>query len=253
MQSVAAAVILLAIGATAPAAETVRVSALDCVFEIPANYEIDVAPNSSVVMSAPGRSLGPRIRISELEPAVQPTESTELRERVATGPLTVERFRHVLKGQTASPSIDFTIVRGRRQQAKFDDMSDAQVDEYVSQCLNSMTPAVRAASDRKTEGCKSTLPMQEASAAMGEGVLIQPVFANGELRGWRLYGIRNSEQLRTRGITEGSLVTHVCAVPAREIFVNDNAACCSVDASKQFELTIQVSGKPTQVSISRAP
>jgi hypothetical protein len=117
----------------------------------------------------------------------------------------------------------------------------------------STTPAALAASERKSAGCASTLLLQDVAAAMGNGVRQQPVFANGELKGWRLYGIRNSAQLRTRGIAEGSLMTHVCGVPAREIFVNDSEACCAVETSKQFDLTIRSSGEPIHLNITRAP
>ncbi len=242
---------LLAISSAALAAETVRISALDCVFEIPADFEIDVAPNSSMSMSAPGKGLGARITISELDPAFPSTESLKLLGRVVVGPLTVERFSYGKGGVAASPVINFTIVRGRRQQARFDAMTDALVDEYVAQCLKSMSPAVDASAARKSQGCVSTLPLSEVNAAMGQEVRQQPVFASGELKGWRLYGTWNSEQLRARGIREGSLMTHVCAVPAREIFVNDSNACCAIDTSKKFDVTFQRANEEIQVSIDR--
>jgi hypothetical protein len=242
---------LLAVCSAAMAADTVRVNALDCVFEIPADYEIDVAPNSSMTMSAPGNSLGARITVSELDPAFPSTESVKLLSRVVTGPLTVERFSYEKSGDKASPSIPFTIVRGRRQQAKFDAMPDAQVDAYVAQCLKSITPAVSAAAARKSAGCTSTLPLVDVTAAMGEDVRPQPVFTGGELKGWRLYGTWNSAQLRAHGIREGSLMTRVCAVPAREIFVNDANACCEVDTSKKFDVTFQRANDEIQVSINR--
>jgi hypothetical protein len=253
VKSIAALVALLVMCATVEAAETVRIKALDCVFEIPADYEINVAPNSSVILSDPAGGLGPSIRISELEPALPTTESLKLLERIVTGPLTVERFRYEPKGHTTLQALNFTIVRGRNQQAKFDAMPDAQVDGYVAQCLKSINPAVKATAARKSEGCASTLSLLDVTAAMGKDVRLQPVFSAGELKGWRLYGTSNSELLRARGITEGALMTHLCDVPAREIFVNDSEACCAVDVSKQFDVTLQRSGEPTHANFSRAP
>jgi hypothetical protein len=234
-------------------AETLRIRALDCQLEVPANFEIDVAPNSSVTLSAPGAFLGARITISALDPPFPSTETIRLLSRVVTGPLTVERFSYAKGGDATSPAIPFTIVRGRRQQAKFDAMTDAQVDAYVAQCLKTISPEVQAAASRKSAGCVSTLPLVDVAAALGNSVRLQPVFSSGGLKGWRLYGTSHSDQLRAHGIAEGSLMTSVCGMPAREIFVNDSEACCAADVSRNFDVTLHGSGEEVQLNISRAP
>jgi hypothetical protein len=59
------------------------------------------------------------------------------------------------------------------------------------------------------------------------------------LRGWRIYNTRSSDQLTTQGIDEGALMTHVCGVPAAEIFNKGGEVCCSVDTSREVEVTIK--------------
>ena len=243
----------VALCSATPAAETVRIQALDCIFEIPADYEISVAPNSAVTLSAPGDFLGARIRISELDSEFPSTELFKSLGRVAIGPLSIERFSNETRTRTPSPVITFTIVRGRHQQARFDAMPDAKVDGHVSQCLKSMNPAVLAAAERKSAGCASTVSLQDVTAALGEGVRAQPVFADGGLKGWRVYGTSTSAQLSARGMGEGSMMTHVCGMPAREMFVNEASACCAADASKKFDVTFRRSGEEIQLSIARDP
>jgi hypothetical protein len=99
--------------------------------------------------------------------------------------------------------------------------------------------------------CKALLSIAEVATAMGRDVRIQPVFANGGLKGWRLYQSGASKHLVALGISPGSLMTHLCGVPAREIFANQGDACCPVDVSREFEVTIEVGGAGTKVLIKR--
>jgi len=99
--------------------------------------------------------------------------------------------------------------------------------------------------------CASSLSIGDVIAAMGTDVLGQPVFADGGLRGWRIYKTSNSGQLTALGIGEGSLMTHVCGVPAREIFAKGGSICCHADTSREVEVTFRIAGQEGKISIRR--
>lgn len=93
-----------------------------------------------------------------------------------------------------------------------------------------------AACAHKPTSCPN-LNSRDVAPAMGAGVAIQPVFTASTVKGWRIYNVRNSEQLKAQGIADGSMLTQVCGVPAGEIHANGGAICCSTDASREFEVT----------------
>jgi hypothetical protein len=99
--------------------------------------------------------------------------------------------------------------------------------------------------------CQSSLSIKDAVAAMGEGVAVQPVFARGGVKGWRLYNTRNSDQLTTQAINPGDLVTHVCGVPISEIDAKGGEICCNVDTTCEFELTFKFDDHERKVLIKR--
>jgi hypothetical protein len=95
------------------------------------------------------------------------------------------------------------------------------------------------------------LDSSEVAPAMGAGVAIQPVFAASAVKGWRIYNVRYSDQLRAQGIGDGSMVTHVCGIPVREIHALGGAICCSADVSKEFEVTFDIAGQEKSFMIRR--
>jgi hypothetical protein len=242
---------LLVTGAQALAAETVRVNALDCVLQIPADFEFHVAPDSSLTMADPRGFNAESIRISGLDPSIPSSKVAKLRQRRVTGPLTVDRYDYDVTIRDASRLKSFSIVRGRKQQIQFDHMADTKVDAYVAQCMDTMDPALIAGAARRESGCKATLTMDEVSAAFGAKVGVQPVFSGGGLKGWRLYNVRESSQLLASGIREGEMMSAICGVPGREVFADEGNACCGVDVADEFEVTFQRAGKEMKVVVQR--
>lgn len=111
--------------------------------------------------------------------------------------------------------------------------------------------AVLAGSAHGAGSCQSSLTLQDVAAAMGPNVTLQPVFANQSIRGWRIYNARGAAQLEAQGITDGSLMTHICGKPANEIFRNEGAMCCDQDASIRFDVKLRVAGDEKTVIITR--
>jgi hypothetical protein len=109
------------------------------------------------------------------------------------------------------------------------------------------TVTAAAAADK----CQSTVHMKDVAGAMGPGVRIQPVFTDGRIKGWRVFGISTSAQLVAKSIDPNAMLTHVCGVAAPEILVKDGDICCGGDASKQFEVTFKSADKQTRVLIER--
>ncbi len=108
-----------------------------------------------------------------------------------------------------------------------------------------------AACAHNANACRWGLPWNDVSVAMGSSVTFQPVFANQQQRGWRLYGTAESEKLKAVAISEGSLMTHICGVPANEVFINKGDICCVQDPSRQFEVRIRSGGKDRTLVIER--
>lgn len=109
--------------------------------------------------------------------------------------------------------------------------------------------AVATADEPKA--CVSTVNMGALAPMLGRGVSIQPVFAGGGVKGWRFYNVRNAPQLMAHGIQDGTLMTHVCGVPAKDIAANQNLACCPADTSSGISLTFTTSEGDRVVRIQR--
>jgi hypothetical protein len=97
----------------------------------------------------------------------------------------------------------------------------------------------------------TNLNLSELAPALGAGVAIQPVFAAGNVKGWRIYNLRNADQLKAHGIGEGTMVTQVCGIPAGEIQAKGAVSCCDTDASREFEVTFDAEGQQKKVMIRR--
>ena len=114
-----------------------------------------------------------------------------------------------------------------------------------------LTTLTAGASAQQPVSCPSNLTMKEVITALGPDIRAQPVYAGGGIRGWRLYGARQSAQLTAHAINEGTMMTHVCGIGAREILAADLNVCCNPDASREFEATFQVDGTDKKVVIKR--
>ena len=113
--------------------------------------------------------------------------------------------------------------------------------------------ALSTASATQASGvCRSSLPVTDVISAMGEDIRVQPVFAGGGIRGWRLYGLSRAAQLKAQGIQEGALVTHICGEPAKQIFARGNSACCDTDTSDKIEVTFKIGDGEQKVLIARS-
>ena len=99
--------------------------------------------------------------------------------------------------------------------------------------------------------CQSTMSFTDAIAAMGAGVAAQPVFKGDGVIGFRLYNTHRSDQLTRQAIKSGNMMTHVCGVPASEIYVRGGSICCKSDASRGFEVTFQIAGETRKIVIRR--
>lgn len=108
-----------------------------------------------------------------------------------------------------------------------------------------------AASANKDGACKSLLTVNDVHAAIGKGTRLQPVFAGGKQKGWRVYGVASSAQFASHGIAESSLMTHVCGIPASTVFETKGDICCPVDTSREFEVTFQIAGETKKYLIAR--
>ena len=102
----------------------------------------------------------------------------------------------------------------------------------------------------KPSSCPN-LNIRDVAPAMGAGVAIQPVFTASTVKGWRIYNVRNSDQLKAQSIADGTMLTHVCGVPAGEIHANGGAICCSTDASREFEVTFDIAGQARKFMLRR--
>jgi hypothetical protein len=124
----------------------------------------------------------------------------------------------------------------------------------MNQTIRSMTVlalmfGVGASAQEPT--CQSSLSIAEAVAAMGEGVVAQPVYAGSGLKGFRLYGTRNSSQLTSQAINPGDLMTHVCGISANEIHAKGGNICCNYDASREFVVSFRIADQERKVLIRR--
>ena len=106
------------------------------------------------------------------------------------------------------------------------------------------------ASAQDPKACASRLSLGELAPSMGGSVRIQPVFALGDLKGWRLYGTTQSPQLSSHGIGEGSLMTAICGVPAREL-KGAQDVCCPLDVSREFDVTFELRDGEKKITIVR--
>ncbi len=108
------------------------------------------------------------------------------------------------------------------------------------------------ASAQRSDACEPNITLEQAIAAMGPDIRVQPVFSPEGLRGWRLYWSGARERLDSGGIKVGSLMTHVCGVVARDVQASGHSVNCGAIESCQIEVTFQIDGSERRVLLKRA-
>lgn len=108
------------------------------------------------------------------------------------------------------------------------------------------------ASAQDSAGCSWGLSMKDVSAAFGPDVRVQPVFANGAQKGWRLYGTNYSTQLNRHAVSEGTLMTHVCGVTANQVLLNKGRICSAESPEREFEIRVRSHHQERSIRIKRA-
>ncbi len=94
------------------------------------------------------------------------------------------------------------------------------------------------------------LPAQNPGA-ITEILRPQPVFANGQQRGYRVYPGRDRQQFTRLGLMPGDLVTEINGTPlddpARGVEILQ-----SMNSAAEVTVTVERNGQPTQVTINNA-
>jgi len=87
--------------------------------------------------------------------------------------------------------------------------------------------------------------------AITEIIRPQPVFANGQQRGYRIYPGRNREQFSRLGLMPGDLVTSINGTPLDDP-ARGMEILQSMNSATQVTVTVERNGQSTQVNINNA-
>jgi general secretion pathway protein C len=87
--------------------------------------------------------------------------------------------------------------------------------------------------------------------AITEIIRPQPVFANGQQRGYRVYPGRNRQQFSRLGLMPGDLVTAINGTPLDDP-ARGMEILQSMNSATQVTVTVERNGQSTQVSINNA-
>jgi general secretion pathway protein C len=88
-------------------------------------------------------------------------------------------------------------------------------------------------------------------SAITEIIRPQPVFANGQQRGYRVYPGRNREQFSRLGLMPGDLVTAINGTPLDDP-ARGMEVLQSMNSATQVTVTVERNGQSTQVNINNA-
>ncbi len=88
-------------------------------------------------------------------------------------------------------------------------------------------------------------------SAITEIIRPQPVFANGQQRGYRVYPGRNREQFARLGLMPGDLVTAINGTPLDDP-ARGMEILQSMNSATQVTVTVERNGQSTQVNINNA-
>jgi general secretion pathway protein C len=91
----------------------------------------------------------------------------------------------------------------------------------------------------------------ENPAAITEIIRPQPVFANGQQRGYRVYPGRNRQQFARLGLMPGDLVTAINGAPLDDP-ARGMEILQSMNSAAEVTVTVERNGQPTQININNA-
>jgi general secretion pathway protein C len=88
-------------------------------------------------------------------------------------------------------------------------------------------------------------------AAITEIIRPQPVFANGQQRGYRVYPGRNRQQFSKLGLMPGDLVTAINGTPLDDP-ARGMEILQSINSASEVTVTVERNGQSAQVNINNA-
>jgi general secretion pathway protein C len=116
--------------------------------------------------------------------------------------------------------------------------------------MSAAPPVVAAAPDPMVGQRLQNLAAQNPGA-ITEVIRPQPVFANGQQRGYRVYPGRNRQQFSQLGLMPGDLVTAINGTPLDDP-ARGMEILQSINSAAQVTVTVERNGQSTQVSINTA-
>ncbi len=249
MRSLASLLVVVA-GSTAWGAapsqnDTLRIAALDCEFRLPTTFTVKIG-NEPGAFHYESNSLELRnFTFAPLDVAfaegAPPPLTVEQR-----GPLTVKHYAMSVSGRSPQVNYFMTLIRGQSQQLRIAGLPPEQVERHVAHCLDTMDPAVAASSKRRASGCASELLLENAmNAVIGQSKYVT-VFSGGKLVGWRIQEVDAASALSSVGVSQGSLLTEICGIPADELMANPDNVCCATDTSQEISATFRSGGGPSK-------
>jgi len=116
--------------------------------------------------------------------------------------------------------------------------------------MSAARPVAAAAPDPMVGQRLQNLAAQNPGA-ITEVIRPQPVFANGQQRGYRVYPGRNRQQFSQLGLMPGDLVTAINGTPLDDP-ARGMEILQSINSAAQVTVTVERNGQSTQVSINTA-
>jgi general secretion pathway protein C len=116
--------------------------------------------------------------------------------------------------------------------------------------MSAALPAAAAAPD-PTVGQRLQDLAAQNPGAITEVLRPQPVFANGQQRGYRVYPGRNRQQFSQLGLMPGDLVTAINGTPLDDP-ARGMEILQSINSAAQVTVTVERNGQSTQVNINTA-
>jgi general secretion pathway protein C len=116
--------------------------------------------------------------------------------------------------------------------------------------MSAARPVAAAAPDPMVGQRLQNLAAQNPGA-ITEIIRPQPVFANGQQRGYRVYPGRNRQQFSQLGLMPGDLVTAINGTPLDDP-ARGMEILQSINSAAQVTVTVERNGQSTQVSINTA-
>jgi hypothetical protein len=156
------------------------------------------------------------------------------------GALTVQRYEYTSDGRHHQNALTFTVVRGADQQMVLSGVPAAETDDYVAQCVRTMSPELVASASRRAKGCASEIRFADAlERIVGRNQPEPPMVASeGAMVGWRIEKPDPTSPL-ARAEMQRSTLTSVCGVSVMEILADRDHICCITSASTSITATFR--------------